>query len=245
MSEIIDIQIVTENVASTLEPNLRVVEFISPSWNFMIVFIAMILMVLNKQLYTARFRMMLVGLLQSSDSEKMTREWNPIVSINGLTVFVSYVAVLALIIQKILLVFSGNAMLYSSFGFYLNVCEFIMAFLIIQYLLVGFYGWLFGIEAATTHQEVAHLSAMTLMNIIMIVLGLIMLFYPTKIILIITSSILLIIIAVRIIKTFFEFQILSKRNLFNNFLYFCTLEIVPLSVAVTMLCRMIVTDCVL
>ena len=50
---------------------------------------------------------------------------------------------------------------------------------------------------------------------------------------------------IRIIKTFFEFQILSKMNLLNIFLYFCTLEIIPLAVAITMLCRLIVTNCVL
>jgi hypothetical protein len=63
--------------------------------------------------------------------------------------------------------------------------------------------------------------------------------------LIIISSIVLIISGIRIFKTFFEFQILSKMNLFNIFLYFCILEIIPLAVAITMLCRLIVTNCVL
>ena len=175
----------------------------------------------------------------------MTREWNPIVSVNGLTVFVSYVALLALVVQKIILVFSRNIILYSGFGFYMDVCVFIMAFMIIQYLIVTLYGWLFGIEAATTHHEVAHLSTMTVLNIVMSFFGLIIIFYPIKIILIVTSVIILIIMGIRIIKTFFEFQILSKMNLLNIFLYFCTLEIIPLSVAITMICRLVVTDCVL
>ena len=117
--------------------------------------------------------------------------------------------------------------------------------MIIQYLIVTLYGWLFGIEAATTHHEVAHLSTMTVLNIVMSFFGLIIIFYPIKIILIVTSVIILIIMGIRIIKTFFEFQILSKMNLLNIFLYFCTLEIIPLSVAITMICRLVVTDCVL
>lgn len=245
MSEFIDFQFVTENVATVVEPKLRMVEYISPSWNFIVVFMAMLLMVINKQLYTMRFRMMLSVLTQSSDSEKMTREWNPIVSLNGFTVFVSYIALLAMIVQKIMLVFSGNTILYSGFGFYLDICSFIAALCIIQYLTVSLYGWLFGIESATTHQEVTHLSAMTILNIVMIVMGLILIFYPTKFILILTISIILIIMVIRIIKSFFEFQILSRMNLLNNFLYFCTLEIAPLLVAITMICRMVVTDCVL
>lgn len=245
MGDVIEYQLVTENVATTLEPNLRVVEYISPSWNFIVVFAAIILMLFNKQLFTQRFRMMLSVLSMSSDCDRMTREWNPIVSVNGLTVFISYVALLALVVQKIILVFSKNIILYSGFGFYMDVCVFIMAFMIIQYLIVTLYGWLFGIEAATTHHEVAHLSTMTVLNIVMSFFGLIIIFYPIKIILIITSVIILIIMGIRIIKTFFEFQILSKMNLLNIFLYFCTLEIIPLSVAITMICRLVVTDCVL
>lgn len=245
MGDVIEYQLVTENVATTLEPNLRVVEYISPSWNFIVVFAAIILMLFNKQLFTQRFRMMLSVLSMSSDCDRMTREWNPIVSVNGLTVFVSYVALLALVVQKIILVFSRNIILYSGFGFYMDVCVFIMAFMIIQYLIVTLYGWLFGIEAATTHHEVAHLSTMTVLNIVMSFFGLIIIFYPIKFFLIVTSVIILIIMGIRIIKTFFEFQILSKMNLLNIFLYFCTLEIIPLSVAITMICRLVVTDCVL
>ena len=180
MREIIDIQLVTENLTSTLEPSLRVVKEISPSWNFIIVFAAMLLMVVNKQLYSLRFRMMLSALSQSSDSDRMSREWNPILSINGLTVFVSYIALLALVVQKIILVFSGNTILYGSFGFYLEVCTFIAALCIVQYLFVTLYGWLFGMESATTHHTVTHLSTMAILNIGLIVLGLIMIFYPRK-----------------------------------------------------------------
>lgn len=240
----IDFQMVTENVASTLEPNLRVVEYISPTWNFIIVAIAMVLMVMNKQLYSLRFRSMLSVFTQSG-GDKFSREWNPIVSVNGLMVFLSYIAMLALVVQKIVLVFSKNTMLYNGIGFYLDICAFIALLCILQYLVISLYGWLFGIENAAIHQEVTHLSMMVFLNVVMIVFGLVMIFYPTKIIIIITIVIILIVNAIRIIKSFFEFQSLSRMNLLNNFLYFCTLEIIPLSVAVTMLCRLIVTDCVL
>ena len=245
MNDSIDFQIVTESIASMLEPHARVIEFISPYWNFIVVLLAMLLMVVNKHLYTLRFRMMLSVLTQPSDTDKMTREWNPIVSVNGFTIFVSYVAMMALVVQKIVLIYSGNTILYSSFSFYIDVCTFITALCVVQYLVITLYGWLFNIQSATTHQEVTHLSSMAILNIVMIPLNLIIIFYPIKIILIITISIILIIIVIRIIKTFFEFQLLSRMNLLNNFLYFCTLEIIPLSVAIIMVKRLIVTDCVL
>ena len=245
MNDTIDFQIVTENVVSVMEPHARVAEYISPSWNFIIVFLAMLMIVFNKQLFTQRFRMMLAVFYQPSDFDKMSREWNPVMSVNGLSIFITYTALLGLIVQKIVVVFSGNTMLYGGWSFYVDVCVFIAMLLIVQYLFINLYGWLFSFEGAASHHEVTHLSCMTWLNIMMIVFGLIILFYPTKIILIITISILLIIIGIRIIKTFFEFQILSKMNLFNIFLYLCTLEIIPLSVAVTMLRRLIVTNCVL
>lgn len=245
MSEIAGFQIVTENIASTVEPSIRVMEYVSPSWNFIVILLAMLFMVINKQFYTMRFRMMLSVLTQASDSGRMAREWNPIVSINGLTVFVAYIALMALVVQKIVVVFSENTILYNTFSFYLDVCAFIALLCILQYIVISLYGWLFDIETATTHEEVMHLSTMSIIDIALIILGLIMIFYPTKFILIFISIIILIINGIRIIKTFFDFQMLSKMNLLNNFLYFCTLEIIPLSVAVTMLCRLIVTDCVL
>ena len=245
MNDTIDFQVVTESITSMLEPRLREIEYVSPSWNFIVVLLAMLLLVINKQLYTLRFHFMLSLLLQNSDTDKMTREWNPIVSLNGFTIFVSYIAMMALLVQKIVLIYSGNTILYSSFGFYLDVCTFIAALCIVQYLVISLYGWLFGIEAATTRQEVTHLSVMTVLNIAMIPLNLIIIFYPIKIILIISIVIILIIMGIRIIKTFFEFQMLSRMNLLNNFLYFCTLEIIPLSVAIMMVKRLIVTNCVL
>ena len=245
MNDSIDFQIVTEGVASMLEPHARVIGFVSPYWNFIVVLLAMLLMVVNKHLYSLRFRMMLSVLTQPADTDKMTREWNPIVSVNGFTIFIAYIAMMALLVQKIVLIYSGNTILYSSFSFYIDVCVFITALCVIQYLVITLYGWLFNIQSATTHQEVTHLSSMAILNIVMIPLLLIIIFYPIKIVLIITISIILIIIGIRIIKTFFEFQILSRMNLLNNFLYFCTLEIIPLSVAITMMRRLIVTDCVL
>lgn len=245
MSEIVGFQIVTENIASTVEPNIRVMEYISPSWNFIVILLAMLFMVINKQFYTMRFRMMLSVLTHASDSGRMAREWNPIVSVNGLTVFVAYIALMALVVQKIVVVFSENTILYNTFSFYLDVCAFIALLCILQYIVISLYGWLFDIETATTHEEVMHLSTMSIIDIALIILGLIMIFYPTKFILIFISIIILIINGIRIIKTFFDFQMLSKMNLLNNFLYFCTLEIIPLSVAITMMCRLIVTNCVL
>lgn len=245
MNDSIDFHLVTENIAKTLEPQLRFQADISPSWNFIVVFVSLLLLVINKHMFTQRFKTMFDISYKKSDVDKMTREWNPIASFTGFSVVVVYIAVVSLIIQKLVLVLSGNTILYSSFGFYLDVCTFVSAYLIIQYLVVTLYGWLFGIEAAASHHEVTHLSTMMSLDVMLTLLSLIILFYPTKIILTVAVAIILIITAIRIVKIFFELQILSKLNSLNIFLYLCTLEIIPISIAITMVCRLILTNCVL
>ena len=244
MNDSIDYQIVMENIASVVEPKPRILDNLIPTWNIIIVLASVLVLVLNKQLFAYRFKVFSLC-TKSKDVDKITREWNPIVSFNGLSVVIIYIALLALLVQKMILVFSGNRILYSGFDFYLDICAFVALYLILQYLFVILFGWLFGFEKASLHHEIAHLTVAASLDVILTVFILITFFYPTKIILIITTSIILIITIIRIIKTFFEVQILSKMNLFNNFLYFCTLEIIPISVAVTMMCRLIVTDCVL
>lgn len=244
MNDSIDYQIVTESLASMLEPQPRVVDNLIPTWNFVIVLLSMLFLVLNKQLFAMRFRMFSLS-TKHVDVDKLTREWNPIASLSGLSVIVIYIALLSLVIQKIILVFSGNHILYSGTSFYLDICAFVALYLILQYLFVILVGWAFGFEKAAMHHEIAHLTIAASLDVILAVFVFVTFFYPTKFILIITISIILIITIIRIVKTFFEVQILSKMNLINNFLYFCTLEIIPITVAITMMCRLIATDCVL
>ena len=244
MNDSIDFQFVVENAATVMDPSPRVLDNMIPTWNIIIVLLSMLILVLNKQLFAQRLKIFSLS-AKPADVDKITREWNPIMSFNGLSIIIIYVALLSLLVQKIVLVFSGNRILYSGFDFYVEICAFVAAYLILQYLFVSLFGWAFGFEKASTHHEVSHLTMAALLNILLAVFALITFFYPTKFILIIAASIILIITGIRLIKTFFEVQILSKMNLFNIFLYFCTLEIIPISVAVTMMCRLIVTDCVL
>ena len=239
MNDSIDFQFVVENAATVVEPTERVLDNMIPTWNIIVVLFAMLVLVLNKQLFAQRLKMFSLS-AKLADVDKMTREWNPITSLNGLSVVVVYIVLLSLLLQKIVLVFTGNRILYSGFDFYMDICAFVALYLVLQYLFVNLFGWAFGFEKASTHHEVSHLTMTALLNMVLTVVALVTFFYPTKIILILAISIILIITAIRIIKTFFEVQILSNMNLFNIFLYFCTLEIIPISVAVTMICRLIV-----
>jgi len=244
MNDSMGFQFVVENAASVMEPKLRVLDNAVPTWSVIIVVAALLVLVLNKHILAQRFRLFSLS-AKLADVDKITREWNPITSFTGLSVVLIYIALLSLLVQKAVLVLSGNTILYSGFDFYMDICVFVAAYLILQYLFTNLFGWIFGFEKASMHHEIAHLSTMVFLNVILVVFALTAFFYPTKIIMMITSAIILIITIIRIIKTFFEVQILSKMNLFNNFLYFCILEIIPISVVVTMMSRLIATDCVL
>jgi len=244
MNDSVDFQVVVENTATILEPQPRVLDNLIPTWNIIVIMFALLFLVLNRHLFSLRFNVFSLS-SKAGDVDKLTREWNPIASITGLSVILIYIAMLSLLVQKTVLVFSGNRILYSGFDFYLEICAFIAFYLIAQYLLAQLLGWLYGFGKATMHHEIVHITTAAYLNVILTVFVFVTFFYPTKIILIITLSIILIITTIRIVKTFFEVQFLSKMNLFHNFLYFCTLEIIPITIAVTMMCRLIATDCVL
>ena len=215
MNDSIDFKIVTENIVSEVEPQLRVLENVIPTWSLVLLLIVTVLLVVGRKIF------------------------------KNLSAAVSYIALVALIIQKTVLVFSGNPMLYSNFGFYMDVCVFIAAYLIVQHLVVCFIGWLFGDEDAAIRHSMMHVEYARNIDMLLLVLALVAVFYPMKFLLVLSLVVIIGNTFIRLIKTFFEVQILTKVNLFQNFLYFCTLEILPLSVAVTMLVRLIATDCIL
>lgn len=245
INDSLDFQFVTDNIASTLEPHVRVISGEAPQWNFVVVFSAILVMVFNKQVFTQHFRMLLTAFYRPFDIDKAVREPNVVINLNAFLIVMTYVAVLSLVIQKIIMVFSGNVILYGDFNFYIEICTFVVAYLLIQHLAATLLGWLFDLEHVVIHHETSHLSSITAINTVMIVLCLVVLFYPKKIFLMIIVSLILIMTGIRLLKLFFEIHFLSKMNYFNIFLYLCSLEIIPMSVVITMVCRLVATDCVL
>ena len=124
MNDSIDFQIVTENLATVLEPKPRVLDNLIPTWNIIIVMLAMLILVLNKQLFAQRFKMFSLT-TKPADVDKLTREWNPIASLGGMSVAIIYIALISLLVQKIVMVFSDNHILYSGISFYLEIKELI------------------------------------------------------------------------------------------------------------------------
>lgn len=241
----IGFQFVTENVANSLDEKVRVLENVAPSWNFVVIFSAILGLVLIKQFAPKRLRLITSMLYQSTDIEKMTREWNPLTTVGGFIIATSYIALVSLFIQKSILIYNGNSILYGGSDFFLEACIFTSAYILVQYLIINITGWMFNTQIASQHQAITHLSMATTLNLFFAVLLLVMTFYPIRLCVIIGMVVIIIFSCVRLAKTFIEFQFLIKGETLKIFLYFCTLEIIPLSVALTMVFRMIATNSVL
>ncbi|MCQ2316691.1 MAG: DUF4271 domain-containing protein [Bacteroidales bacterium] len=241
----VDFQLVTENIASNLDEKTRILENVAPSWNFVVIFSVILGLVLVKQFAAGRMGLVLSMLYQNPDTEKVTRGWNPFTSMTSLLITASYIALTALLIQRAMLVFNGNTTLYGGSDFYLEACIFTSAYIIVQYLLINMAGWLFDTRPASLHHSMTHLSMAMSMNFALVLLLLIMSFYPTKFFAVIGLIIFLIFNTIRLIKTFVDLHFLIKGETSKIFLYLCTLEILPFSVALTMVFRLIATDSVL
>ena len=241
----IGFQIVTENTTNSLDEKVRVLENVAPSWNFVVIFSAILGLVLIKQFAPKRLKLVMSMLYQSSDIEKMTREWNPLTSVSGFIIAASYIALVSLFIQKTVLICNGNRILYGDGCFYIESCIFTAAFILVRYLIINITGWLFNAQVASQHQAITHLSMSATLNFVFSMLLLVMAFYPMKLFAVAGLVIIMVFTGIRLAKTFVEFQIFIKGETLKIFLYLCTLEIIPFSVALTMVFRLIATDSVL
>lgn len=244
-NSVIDFQLVTENIASTLDEKVRMVDGVYSSYNFIVILSAMVVLVLCKQFAPNRLGFIISMMYQNPDTEKMTREWNPLTSFTGFSVAASYIALLALFIQKSVLIFNGNRILYGDFSFFFEMCIFVSAFVLLRYLFININGWAFNTQIASQHQAITHMSMMATMNFILMPLVLILMFYKSKFWVVLGIVVIVVFNILRIAKSFYDFQILTKSELLKIFLYFCTLEIMPISVAFTMAFRLVATDSVL
>jgi len=241
----IDFQIVTENIANTLDEKVRILDDVYSSYNFIVILSVMIVLSLCKQFAPNRLGFIVSMMYQKSDTDRMTREWNPLTSFSGFAVAVSYIALLALFIQKSVMVLNGNAILYGDAGFFLEMCIFTGAFVLLRYLFINIDGWVFNTMTASQHHAITHMSMMATMCFVLIPLVIILTFYKSMFCVILGIVILIVLSCYRIAKTFYDFQFLTKSETLKIFLYFCTLEIIPISVAFTMAFRLAATNSVL
>ena len=222
-----DFKFITEKSGEWEGPQVREVSYVSAGWNFMILFLAMIIVVLNKFLFPHRFASIMVMSFQNGGSDRIIRENPSFLNLISLSSVVAFVLTLSLFVQKFYVIFGGNNILHDNISFFLDVVVVVATVFIFNYLLTLFYSWLLKTGALLHFHVNLHISTMTTTNVILMPLMLILFFYPYKFLCVIIIAILLILFFIRFVKLLIEVRMLSKLNFVNIFLYLCTVEILP------------------
>jgi hypothetical protein len=224
-----DFKFITESSGKWNGPQQRDVSFVSAGWNFTILFVVMMIVVLNKFLAPTRFASIIIMPFQNG-GEKLIRESNSFLNIMSLSMLVSFVLILSMFIQKIFVVYGGNRILHDNFDFFLNVVICVTTIFVYNYLLTVFYGWLFKADSLIHLHFASHVSSMAICNILLMPIILLLFFHPYKLFLIFTLILTAVFFVITLVKLLIEVRMLSKLNFVNIFLYLCTVEILPVLV---------------
>ena len=233
-----DFKFVTEVSCRYGESVEREVTYVSAAWNFVILFVVMILMVLNKFMSQQRLSVVISKPFQNGGDRAM-RDSQTLFSPSTFFVIISFILMMSLLIQQIFLVYGGNRILHDNFPFFMNVAICVSAFFVFNYLLTSFYGWLFKSDSMTHLHFTFHISTIATCNLFMVPIILILFFHPYKIFLIVTLVILALFFTATFIKLLIEVRMLSKLNFVNIFLYLCTVEILPVLVISKMIANVL------
>jgi hypothetical protein len=224
-----DFKFITESSGKWNGPQQRDVSFVSAGWNFTILFVVMMIVVLNKFLAPTRFASIIIMPFQNG-GEKLIRESNSFLNIMSLSMLVSFVLILSMFIQKIFVIYGGNDILHDNINFFFDVALAVTTIFIFNYLFTSFYSWLFKNDALLSFHVNLHVSAMSSLTLLLIPIMMVLLFYPYKFLCVSIIVILSIFFFIRLVKLLIEVRMLSKLSFVNIFLYLCTVEILPLLV---------------
>ena len=211
-------------------PVERDVTYISAAWNFVVLFVVLILMVLNKFMSPQRLSSVISMPFQNGSSDRSMRDGQSHFTPVSFSTIISFILMLSLFVQKIFVVYAENRILHDTFDFFVDVVICVSAIFVFTYLLTAFYGWMFKTDYLTHLHFTSHVSAMATCNLLLMPIILLLFFHPYKFFLVFTLVILGVFFIITFIKLLIEVRMLSKLNFVNIFLYLCTVEILPILV---------------
>ena len=223
-----DFKFITEKPNNSGGPQLREVSFVSAGWNFIILFVVMIVVVLNKFFAPQRFASIIVMPFQGGGGERMFRDNQSFFNIISLSIVASFVLMLSLFVHKVYVIYGDNDILHNNINFFFDIALVVTTVFIYNYLLTSFYSWLFKTDALIQLHVNLHVSTMATTNVLLIPIMMVLFFYPYRFLCMLIVVILLIFFAIRFIKLLIEVRMFSKLNFVNIFLYLCTVEILPI-----------------
>ena len=225
-----DFKFVTEQCAKFEGPKERDVTYISAAWNFVVLFVVLILMVLNKFMSPQRLSSVISMPFQNGSSDRTMRDSQSFFTPVSFSTIISSILMLSLFVQKIFIVYGENRILHDNFDFFIDVAICVSTIFVFTYLLTAFYGWMFKTDSLIYFHFTSHVSAMATCNLLLMPIILLLFFHPYKFFLVFTLVILGVFFIITFIKLLIEVRMLSKLNFVNIFLYLCTVEILPILV---------------
>ena len=221
---------ITETSRQYEGPMEREVTYVSAAWNFVILFVVLIFMVLNKFLSHQKLASVISMPFQNAAGERVKRESMSFFNLASFSVVASFILLISLFMQKIFVVYGESRFLYDSFDNFIDIAVCVSAVLVFNYLITYFYGWLFKADLLMHLHFTFYVSSMATCNLLLIPIILLLFFHPYKIFLIFTLVIIGLFYLMSFAKILIEVRMLSKLNFVNIFLYLCTIEILPILV---------------
>lgn len=218
---------VTSGFKGVISPMERVTHEVLAGWNLIVVAVVLLLVVLNKQLYPRQFRQLLGVPSGVSHTNQLLREWTPTTSFIGYAFYMSYVVMVALLLQKAFVIFSRDVVQYNGFSFFIILCGCVAGSVALRYLAFVIISWLFQQKDIVVRQTTVDLSISTYSFMALLIVVLLVFYVPNTIFVWIGIGILFVSALVKLFLEIIETRVFSKMPSFYIFLYFCTLEIAP------------------
>ena len=219
---------ITSEFGSVISPMTRVTYEVLAGWNLILLAAVLLLVVINKQLYPRQFRQLLSVPGGVAHTNQLLREWTPTRSFIGFSFLISYIVMMALFVQKTFVVFSRDVLTYNGFNTFCVLLGFSAGWVLLRYLILELTGWLFRQKEVVIRQITVQLSVSTICFFVIQPILWLMLYIPNSFFAGIGIAILFIAAITRMILEWIETRVFTKMPSFYIFLYFCTLELVPI-----------------
>lgn len=223
---------ITTGFEGIINPIVRVTHDVLSGWNLIVLGAVLLLVVINKQLYPRQFRQTLSVPGGVAHTNQLLREWNPNRSFIGFSFLLSYAVVMALFVQKACVVFSRDVSAYNDFQVFCIILACIVGWLLLRHLILVWVAWLFREKEVVPRQSTVQLSTATLVLLAVQPILWLVLYNPNSIFIWAGIGIIFVGALLRLILQYIETRLFSKMPPFYIFLYFCTLEIVPMTLLI-------------
>lgn len=224
---------ITTGFGSVISPMARVTREVLVGWNLLLLAAVLLLVVVNKQLYPRQFRQLLSVPGGVAHTNQLLREWTPTRSFIGFSFLLAYILVMTLFVQKTCVVFSRDVLTYNGFNTFGILLGCVTGWILVRYMILGLMGWLFNQKEVVIRQFTVQLSVSTLCFLIIQPVLWLVLYIPNSIFVWTGIGILFVAALTRMTLEWIETRVLTKMPSFYIFLYFCTLELVPIILVLT------------